>query len=55
MNENETMIPPISNTELYDTLRSLYMVLRDRYHGRMPDEVRVAYENSGELLRRYVA
>lgn len=34
-----------STTELHDALRGLYMVLRDRHHGRMP----------GELLRKHGA
>jgi len=42
-----------SSTELHDTLRELYMVLRDRHHGRMPDEVRAAYEKAGALLRKH--
>ena len=40
-----------SSTELHDTLRDLYTVLRDRHHGRMPDEVQAAYNKAGELLR----
>jgi len=42
-----------SSTELHDTLRSLYTVLRDRHHGRMPEAVQAAYDKAGDLLRRY--
>ena len=44
-----------SSTELHDTLRGLYMALRDRHHGRMPDEVQAAYDKAGALLRRHEA
>ena len=44
-----------SSTELHDTLRGLYMALRNRHHGRMPDEVQAAYDKAGELLRRHEA
>ncbi len=44
-----------SSTELHDTLLDLYTVLRDRHRGRMPDEVRAAYEKAGALLRRHEA
>ncbi len=43
----------VSNAELHDTLRNLYMVLRDRHYGRMPDEVQAAYDKAGTLLRKY--
>lgn len=42
-----------SSTELHDALHGLYIALRDRHHGRMPDEVRAAYEKAGELLRKH--
>jgi len=41
--------------DLHDTLRSLYTVLRDRHHGRMPEEVQAAYDKAGDLLRRHGA
>jgi len=44
-----------SSTELHDTLRSLYTVLRDRHYGRMPEEVQAAYDKAGDLLRRHGA
>ena len=44
-----------SSAELHDTLRGLYMVLRDRHHGRMPDEVQAQYDKAGELLRKHGA
>ena len=44
-----------SSTELHDTLRGLYMALRDRHHGRMPDDVQAAYDKAGKLLRRHEA
>jgi len=42
-----------ARTELHDALRGLYTVLRDRYYGRMPDEVQAAYDKAGDLLRRH--
>lgn len=44
-----------SSTELHDTLRGLYMALRDRHHGRMPDDVQAAYDKAGEVLRKHAA
>jgi len=40
-----------SSTELHETLHALYMALRNRYPGRMPDEVQAAYDKAGYLLR----
>ncbi len=44
-----------STNELHDALRGLYLVLRDRHHGRMPLEVLKAYDKAGDLLRRIEA
>jgi hypothetical protein len=53
MLETMTMRLGTSSTELHDALRGLYMALRDRHHGRMPDDVRTAYEKAGALLKRH--
>lgn len=44
-----------SVTELLEGLRGLYMALRERHHGRMPDEVQAAYDMAATLLRKYPA
>ena len=44
-----------ASTELLEGLRGLYVTLRDRHHGRMPDEVQAAYDKAAELLRKYGA
>ncbi|MCP9886195.1 hypothetical protein KBY97_13835 [Synechococcus sp. ATX 2A4] len=35
---------------LESTLRDLYQVIRDRHHGRMPEEVEKAYNAAGSVL-----
>jgi hypothetical protein len=39
--------------ELFHCLDRLHSVLRERHHGRMPDDVQSAYDAAGELLRKY--
>lgn len=41
--------------DLLATLRSLHGVLKERHHGRMPDDVQQAYDTAGELLRQFDA
>jgi len=43
----------VSSTELREALRDIYIALRNRHHGRMPDDVQTAYDKAGELLRRH--
>ncbi len=44
-----------STNELHDALHGLYLSLRDRHHGRMPQDVQEAYDKAGDLLRRIQA
>jgi len=53
MLEKMTACLGASSTELHETLHALYMALRNRHHGRMPDEVQDAYDKAGDLLRRH--
>ena len=41
--------------EMLAALRQLHCALRERHHGRMPDDVQQAYDNAGALLGRFVA
>ena len=38
------------NARLREALTRLYQALRERHHGRMPDDVRVAYERAWAAL-----
>lgn len=38
------------NARLREALTGLYQALRERHHGRMPDDVRVAYEQAAAAL-----
>lgn len=38
------------NARLREALSGLYQALRERHHGRMPDDVRVAYEQAAAAL-----
>ena len=41
--------------ELLATLCGLHHALRDRHHGRMPDDIQAVYDKAGELLQRFEA
>ena len=41
--------------ELLATLRGLHGVMRERHHGRMPEDVQQAYDSAGELLAQFFA
>ena len=45
----------VAAPEVLTALRQLHGALRERHHGRMPDDVQQAYDNAGALLGRFVA